>query len=58
MRIIALSDVHGNLPALQAVLVAIEDTPDMIIVAGDSVGFGPQSAAVLDLLRHQGGRFI
>ena len=58
MRIIALSDVHGNLPALQAVLAAIEGTPDMVIVAGDSVGFGPRSPEVLELLRSQDCRLV
>ena len=58
MRLIALSDIHGNLPALQAVLAAIEGTPDMVIVAGDTVGFGPQSAEVLELLRSKGCNFV
>jgi len=58
MRIIALSDIHGNLPALRAVFAAIHSLPDMIIVAGDLVGFGPQPAEVIDLLRSQGCSFV
>lgn len=58
MRIVALSDIHGNLPALKAVLAAIRGHPDMIIVAGDSVGFGPQPAQVLDLLRRKRCNFV
>lgn len=58
MRIITLSDIHGNLPALQAVFAAIQGTPDMIIVAGDTVGFGPRPAEVVDLLRNKGCIFI
>lgn len=58
MRIIAISDIHGNLPALKAVFAAINSPPDMIIVAGDLVGFGPQPAEVIDLLRSQHCMFV
>ncbi|MHB8621032.1 MAG: metallophosphoesterase family protein [Chloroflexota bacterium] len=48
MRIAALSDVHGNLAALEAVLADIEDTkPDRIVVAGDLVALGPQPTETL-----------
>ena len=48
MRVAVLSDVHGNLPALDAVLVevAAEDV-DAIVCGGDLVG-GPFSVEVLD----------
>jgi Icc-related predicted phosphoesterase len=36
MRIAALYDIHGNLPALMAVLDQIDDT-DLIVVGGDVV---------------------
>jgi len=42
MKIALLSDVHGNLEALQSVLERIEDSkPDRIICLGDIVGYGP-----------------
>ena len=43
MRVLILSDVHGNWPALQAVLQA-ESNLDQIICLGDLVNFGPQPA--------------
>lgn len=50
MRIAVLSDIHGNLPALRAVLGEIDGDPvGAIVVPGDIVG-GPRVAEVLDLL--------
>ena len=43
MRLAVLADIHGNLPALEAVLEDIRHyEPDGILVAGDLVGGGPQ----------------
>lgn len=51
-RIAALSDVHGNLAALEAVIGDIaREKPDRIVVAGDLVLNGPEPAAVVDALR-------
>ena len=51
MRIAALYDVHGNLPALEAVLAEVAAEPfDLVVVGGDVVS-GPAPAAVLDRLR-------
>ncbi|HEX8035658.1 MAG TPA: metallophosphoesterase, partial [Ktedonobacterales bacterium] len=37
----ALYDIHGNLPALEAVLKELEDVrPDLIVIGGDIVS-GP-----------------
>jgi putative phosphoesterase len=50
MRIAALYDIHGNLPALEAVLTDIEDIGiDHIIIGGDVVP-GPMPRHTLDLL--------
>ncbi len=50
MRIAVLADVHGNLPALRAVLGEVDREPvDAIVVPGDVVG-GPMVAEVLDLI--------
>ena len=38
MKIVALYDIHGNLPALDAVLKEVEqENPDLILVGGDIV---------------------
>jgi putative phosphoesterase len=51
-RIAVLSDVHGNLPALEAVLKAIKkEKPDQLLIAGDLVLNGPDPGAVVDALR-------
>lgn len=43
MRIAVLSDVHGNLPALEAVLAdAARERVDGWLFLGDAVGYGPQ----------------
>lgn len=42
MLLAVFSDIHGNLPALEATLAAIDqDAPDAIWYAGDFVGYGP-----------------
>ncbi len=54
MRLAVLSDIHGNLPALQATLAAIAaDTPDAALwCAGDFVGYGPwPDACVQEVMR-------
>jgi len=43
MKCLVLSDVHGNWPALQAVLAAERDA-DQILCLGDLVNYGPQPA--------------
>jgi putative phosphoesterase len=53
-----LSDVHGNLPALNAVLSEIDPIhPDLIIVAGDLVG-GPNLNETTLRLYQRGARMI
>ena len=52
MNVAVLSDVHGNLEALQATLAAIELTGvDEIWCLGDVVGYGARPAACLKLVR-------
>jgi len=51
-RIAILSDVHGNLPALEAVLKEIRrEKPDFVLVAGDLVLNGPHPNETVDALR-------
>ena len=54
MRVAALYDVHGNLPALEAVLAEIPD--DAAIVVGGDVTAGPLPAETLERLRALGER--
>ena len=49
MRIAVLSDIHGNLPALNAVLEAIKPY-DAVWQLGDVVGYGPQPDEVVERL--------
>jgi predicted phosphodiesterase len=53
MRIAVLSDIHANLPALDAVLAAA-GTVDGIWHLGDVVGYGPDPDAVVERLRDLG----
>ena len=56
MRVAALYDIHGNLPALEAVLAEVEAAaPDLVVVGGD-VGPGPMVDEVLDRLAAFGDR--
>ena len=51
MKIAVLTDIHGNLPALQAALKAIgQEGCDAIYHTGDSIGIGPYPAECLELL--------
>lgn len=50
MRVAAIYDIHGNLPALRAVVADIERAqPDLIVVGGD-IASGPMPCQTLDLL--------
>lgn len=54
MKIAVLSDIHGNLPALEAVLEDIQLWgADEVIVNGDLLNRGPLSHDVLSLLQQQ-----
>lgn len=47
-----ITDIHGNLTALQAALSDIERRkPDEIICLGDTVGYGPQPKECLSIVR-------
>lgn len=52
MRIGIIADIHGNAPALKAVLDELENKHDVehIYCLGDMIGIGPDSNEVLDLL--------
>ena len=50
MRIAIISDIHGNLEALEAVLAAA-GAVEAVWCLGDLVGYGPDPAACVDLAR-------
>ena len=50
MRIRLISDIHGNLPALEAVLADISAV-DSLICAGDIVGYNPWPAECVERVR-------
>jgi putative phosphoesterase len=49
IRVVVMSDIHGNLPALEAVVDSLPDC-DAVFVAGDLCLEGPTPAQVLDRL--------
>ncbi len=57
MRIAVLSDIHANLPALEAVIADIPEVDDLWVL-GDIVGYGPQPNEVIELLQQSGARSV
>jgi putative phosphoesterase len=56
MRVAALYDVHGNLPALEAVLEEVErERPDAIVFGGDIIA-GPMPSETLERVLSLGDR--
>jgi len=54
VRIAAVSDIHANLPALEAVLAATEDAGvDEVWCLGDVVGYGVEPDGCADLVRER-----
>jgi putative phosphoesterase len=55
-RIAVLSDMHGNVVALEAVRKAINrEKPDVVLIAGDIVLNGPEPGATVDMVREMEG---
>lgn len=63
MKIAVLSDIHGNLEALEAVLedadrrLSPDDSP-VLVALGDMVGYGADPEAVVRLVRGRGMRAV
>ncbi|MCP3979179.1 MAG: metallophosphoesterase family protein [bacterium] len=58
-RIAVISDVHGNVPALEAALADLAGAGvDEILVGGDLVGRGPQGSEVVRRIRATGYRGV
>jgi diadenosine tetraphosphatase ApaH/serine/threonine PP2A family protein phosphatase len=60
MRVGLLSDIHANLPALQAVLSELDAMVhvDALWVTGDTVGYGADPSDVIALLRDRGAMLV
>ena len=63
MKIAVISDIHGNRPALEAVIADLEHWgAEQVIVAGDVINRGPDSPGCADIImghvREQGWRAI
>src|SRR4051812_31254175 len=55
MRIAIVSDIHGNVAALDAVSADLaRHAPDLVIHLGDLAVLGPRPAAVVDRIRELG----
>ena len=50
-RLAVLADIHGNLPALEAVIDDMAQyAVDQVVVAGDSINWGPFSRGVMEVI--------
>ena len=58
MRVAALCDIHGNLPALESVLDEVEQSDVDLIVLGGDMTSGPMTPEVLDCLMALGERAV
>lgn len=55
MRLAIVSDIHGNMPALEAVLADLDHVhPDAVVLGGDLALGGPHPVEVVDRLRALG----
>ena len=57
MRVGVISDIHGNLPALEVVADRIRHM-DQVICLGDVVNYGPWSNECLELLQTLPGMIL
>jgi predicted phosphodiesterase len=58
-RVAVIADIHGNLPALEAVVRDIEERAvDEVLVGGDLVGRGPEGSRVVQRIRQLGWQSV
>jgi len=55
VRVLVVSDIHGNWPALEAVAAVPHDS---VVCLGDIVGYGPQPGECLRWLRANGAEIV
>ncbi len=53
MRYLILTDIHGNIDALEAVLRDASGRYDEVVCCGDLVGYGASPSAVVDWIRQE-----
>jgi diadenosine tetraphosphatase ApaH/serine/threonine PP2A family protein phosphatase len=59
LRVAILSDIHGNLEALEAVLAHLSaEAPDRMACLGDVVGYGADPNACTDVVRDSAGSVL
>jgi predicted phosphodiesterase len=58
VRVAALYDIHGNVPALDAVLADVDRAGVDLIVWGGDVAAGPLPVQTLARMRERGGRWV
>ncbi len=59
MRVAIISDIHGNLPAFEAVLDHIAtQSVDQVVINGDIINTGPDSLGCLELAYRSGHQLI
>jgi predicted phosphodiesterase len=58
MQVAALCDIHGNVPALTAVLSEVDSLSVDAIVVGGDVASGPMPVEALEALRARAARFV
>ncbi|MCI8466567.1 MAG: metallophosphoesterase, partial [Lachnospiraceae bacterium] len=51
MKLLILSDIHGNQFALQAVLSKAKGNYDEVLLLGDLIDYGPHSNEVIEMLQ-------
>ncbi len=58
-RLAVLADIHGNLPALEAVIDDMAQfNVDHVVLAGDSINWGPFSREVIEIIAARGWKAI
>ena len=58
-RIAVLSDIHGNLPALEAAAADMQQFDvDQVVVNGDVINWGPFNREVMEIVRERRWRIV
>src|SRR5271157_5224871 len=59
MRIVVMSDIHGHLAALEAVLRSIEEEPyDKLVFLGDAAATGPEPHKAIARLKKRNAECV
>jgi len=58
MKLAVISDIHGNLPALEAVFRDMPEDVERVVCLGDVVGYGPWPRECVELVRKHCGTVV